>query len=171
MKTRSEPEYVSLSWSSDEEYPEIKCPVCKKQNVIVNEEAGWNIETCVHLAFVRPYGGEYAYESVDYYKRHSRKRKTERDFNGFLEYLMFLGYDNRFFAYEVTFYGISCGPVQYTDIIGYDSKITEEDVQKTKIPKKKLMLDAQREEDRAVGSLLAKLSHQLNTTDNDNEDT
>lgn len=117
MSKISEPRYKSVSWSSDEDHPDIICPVCEN-NAIISEPEEAIVSPCSHLAFILiyPYEG-YEYESDDFKSRRGDKEYDPGE--GYLDFLIELGYDQNMFVYEVTYWG--GGPM--TNFFGFDCKV------------------------------------------------
>jgi hypothetical protein len=100
------------------EPPTVHCPICGQAMIDDGD-----INPCNHLAFIHAGAGcdDFEYQSDDF-------RSTDKaidDDNGvsyetIKDILVSAGYDNKMLAIEITYGGMSCGPVWYTDIYGFD---------------------------------------------------
>lgn len=118
QKEETEPQYARVEQPFGCEPPKVHCPICGKPSVMSDdgEDAG-----CPHLAFI--YVGEigdFVYKSDDYQKRTSKLGEEDIDFDNFKNFLKMAGYGNSLLALEITYGGMACGPVWYTDVFGFD---------------------------------------------------
>jgi len=115
---KSRPQYAQIEQPFGCEPPVVHCPICGQATVDIE---GGGATPCPHLAFI--YIGaanEYGFTSVDFERRTEDNDDEEVDFEISLEFLSNAGYGNNLLALEVTYGGMACGPVWYTDIYGFD---------------------------------------------------
>lgn len=115
---KSRPQYARIEQPFGCEPPVVHCPICGQPTIDV--ESG-DATPCPHLAFI--YVGaanEYAFTSVDYDQKTEGLDDEDVDLDSFSELLSNAGYGNNLLALEVTYGGMACGPVWYTEIYGFD---------------------------------------------------
>jgi hypothetical protein len=113
---KSSPAYARVEQPFGAKPPVIHCPICGQATL----DDGY-ITPCKHLAFSYVgVNGEFEYQSVDFENRFSQMDIGELSFDGFPELLKQAGYGNHLLAIEITHGGMACGPVWYTDVIGFD---------------------------------------------------
>jgi len=92
---------------------------------------GYELNSCKHLTFI--FVGEsdvretseFTYMSEDLKKR--SEGNTAEGIDNFKEFLAKAGYGNELLALEITYSGMACGPVSFTDVYGFDFNTIEED--------------------------------------------
>jgi hypothetical protein len=91
----------------------LRCPIC---GMVAIES-----ERCPHLAFVYLSAcGEFEYQSAEFAERFGKVDEDDFDLESFGDTLKTIGYGNQLLAIEVTYGGMACGPVWYTDVYGFD---------------------------------------------------
>ena len=79
------------------------------------------VTPCDHLTFVFiGEVGEFVYQSNDFGRRFQTIKNRNVSLDTVERILKRLGYDNKMLAIEITFGGMACGPVWYTNIFGFD---------------------------------------------------
>lgn len=114
----SKPQYAQIEQPFGCEPPIVHCPICGQATL---DPDGDGATPCPHLAFI--YVGavnEYEYFSDDYEQRIIDLDDEDVDFDNFSEFLGKAGYGNNLLALEITYGGMGCGPVWFTDIYGFD---------------------------------------------------
>jgi len=111
----------------------VHCPICGEAASATGE--GGEITACPHLAFIYVReASEFAFQSDDFQKRIAavdvddfRKRIADADedddefpLEPCVELLEETGYDDEFLAIEITYGGMACGPIAFTDVYGFD---------------------------------------------------
>ncbi|HBC89256.1 MAG TPA: hypothetical protein DCZ94_20135 [Lentisphaeria bacterium] len=123
---KSLPQYAQIEQPFGAKPPLVHCPICGKATF----KGQTKVTPCKHLAFV------YIGENQDfYYKSQYFKRKSEGVENKSLtpdtlrKFLKKVGYWNNLLAIEITYGGMACGPVCFTDVYGFDycGALTEEE--------------------------------------------
>jgi hypothetical protein len=95
----------------------LRCPICGQVAV---DADGKQDARCPHLAFVYLSAcGEFEYMSPDFAQRFGTEEPS-LDAATVAKTLKNLGYENQMLAIEVTYGGMACGPVWYSDIYGFD---------------------------------------------------
>jgi len=115
---KSKPQYARIEQPFGCEPPVVHCPICGQAAL---DAEGGGATPCPHLAFI--YVGaasEYEFTSSDYDQRTKGLDDEDVDFDSFSEFLSKAGYGNDLLALEITYGGMACGPVWYTDIFGFD---------------------------------------------------
>ena len=108
--------YVKVEQPFGMDPPKVCCPICGQK--VVGEEGS---DPCVHLEFVYPgVLGEFYYKSDGFEKAFSGEIEDDLDCENFAERLAAAGYNNSLLAIEVTYGGMACGPVWYTDVFGFN---------------------------------------------------
>lgn len=113
------PQYARVEQPFGEEPVIIHCPVCG-QSMIENPHEG--VSPCQHTLFI--YVGmarDFEYQSEQFRQRVAAMKPEDIDFDfeEFKDTLVKLGYDNKMLALEITYGGMACGPVWYTDVYGF----------------------------------------------------
>lgn len=121
--------------------PVVHCPICG-QSHLVRVNHVYEMNPCKHLAYV--YMGEvgdFSYESDDFINR--KDKFTEEVSASFddedeaydatlfgldtlKQNLNRMGYGKHLLSMEITYGGMACGPVWYTDVYGFDYESIEE---------------------------------------------
>ena len=126
MTTQTSPQYAAIEQPFESEPPLVHCPICGNNTIKDNE-----INPCKHLAFV--YVGElneFIYQS-EVFETRFESTLTEHQEIDEDEYrcirldilqdcLKEAGYDNNLLALEITYGGMACGPIWFTDVYGFD---------------------------------------------------
>lgn len=115
---KTKPQYARIEQPFGRKPPVVHCPICGQATLDLE---GGEVTPCPHLAFI--YVGEaseFEFTSADYDQRTSDLDDEELDFDSFSEFLGKAGYGNNLLALEVTYGGMACGPVWFTDIYGFD---------------------------------------------------
>ncbi len=126
MTTQTSPQYASIEQPFGCEPPLVHCPICGNNTIQDNE-----INPCKHLAFV--YVGElneFIYQSEVFETRfestltaHQEIDEDEYSYirlDNLQDCLKEAGYDNNLLALEITYGGMACGPIWFTDVYGFD---------------------------------------------------
>jgi len=120
MKKDSKPQYASIEQPFGCEPPIVYCPICGKATIEPSDD-GPQITPCKHLAFI--FVGEledFEYKSEDFEKKIAEEKPTDLTLKKLKKQLHELGYDSKLLALEITYSGMSCGPVWSTDVYGFD---------------------------------------------------
>lgn len=120
MNPAAKPQYASIDLSLGGEPPRLHCPVCGHRVVAVEDE-GDSIDPCPHLAFV--FVGEvseFDFRSDGFLRRSAGRPSGRLDVSRLPRFLERIGYGNRLLVLELTYGGMACGPVWYTDVYGFD---------------------------------------------------
>ena len=121
MKPASKPQYASVEQPFGCQPPKPHCPVCGKAVLQVDDEGLAHADPCPHLAFIFVgEAGEFEYRSPAFEKRGKGRRLYDLDLVKLRKLLERIGYSNTLLALEVTYGGMACGPVWYTDVYGFD---------------------------------------------------
>jgi hypothetical protein len=114
----SGPEVASFEQTFGEDPPIIHCPICG-QATLDGEEG--NVTPCSHLVFIYvAAAGDYAFKSEDFEQR-TRDIDDENDgVDGIQSLLNQAGYGKNLLALSITYGGMACGPVWYTDVYGFE---------------------------------------------------
>ena len=110
--------------------PIVHCPICGRATAEKSKN-GYELNSCKHLTFI--FVGEsdvretseFTYMSEDLKKR--SEGNTAEGIDNFKEFLAKAGYGNELLALEITYSGMACGPVSFTDVYGFDFNTIEED--------------------------------------------
>ena len=125
---KSQPQYACVEQNFGQQPAIIHCPICG-QATMESPDDGFN--PCKHVAFVYVgVCGDFEYKSPEFEAKTASEEGAEQDFSfdNFRNALANLGYDNKLLALEVTYGGMACGPVWYTDVYGFDfAQIDEND--------------------------------------------
>lgn len=128
MTNTASPQYASIEQPFGCEPPLVHCPICGNKSVHENE-----INPCKHLAFV--FIGElseFIYQSesfeAEFEATLNAHEETEDDdeadnyigLHNLHDCLKEAGYGNNLLALEITYGGMACGPVWFTDVYGFD---------------------------------------------------
>lgn len=120
MSEQAGPQYAKIAQPLGHEPPVVHCPVCGNPTITVVDERE-EITPCAHLVFV--FVGEvgvFEYQSEDFKGRCTRVDPDELSTDNFEAFLEAAGYDNGLLALEITYGGMGCGPVWYTDLFGFE---------------------------------------------------
>jgi len=118
MDEKSLPQYAKIEQPFGIDPPIVHCPICGTA-VFDNEEGC--ATPCPHFAFLYVGEvGEFEYTSVAFTKKTESLEAENLDFETFSDFLAKAGYDNKLLAIEITYGGMACGPVWYTDVFGFD---------------------------------------------------
>lgn len=101
--------------------PIVHCPICG-QAARKDTEDGGVITPCPHLAFIYVgMLGDYEYTSEDFARRlEGLDDEDLEEMEELREVLAAAGYGNQLLALEVTYGGMGCGPMWFTDAFGFD---------------------------------------------------
>ena len=100
--------HVGLAESANDEHAEIG-------------PDGADLRPCIHAAFVySSCAGEFVFESEDFSNRTMDMDPDDLDFSEPQKALAKLGYGNSMLAIQITYGGMACGPVWFTDVYGFD---------------------------------------------------
>ncbi|SMH58440.1 MULTISPECIES: hypothetical protein [Cyanophyceae] len=100
--------------------PNVHCPICGQATFTITSDSH-NMTPCDHLALIYVGSvGEYVYQSPTFQERTASLGVPDQPFKEFPQYLNQAGYDNQLLLLEITYGGMACGPIWYTDIYGYD---------------------------------------------------
>lgn len=113
---KSLPQYAKVEQALGAEPPIMHCPVCGRATMDDGD-----FSPCEHVAFVYMGAtGDFEYQSEDFSKRRGEDHADDLSFDTFRDFLSKLGYDNKTLALEITYGGMACGPVWYTDVYGFN---------------------------------------------------
>jgi hypothetical protein len=120
-KTTSNPQYVSVEQPFGTHQTIVHCPICGQPTIKPGaEDEACEITPCPHLAFIYINEiSEFEYKSPDFAKRTKKIEDYELG-DDFKKKLKKAGYDNKLLILEITYGGMACGPVWYTDVYGFD---------------------------------------------------
>lgn len=121
MKPAAKPQYAAVEHPFGCAPPKPHCPICGHALLVVGEDSIANVDACRHLAFL--FIGEIAefgYRSPDFQKRTVGRRISALDLPKLRKFLERIGYGNKLLALEITYGGMACGPVWYSDVYGFD---------------------------------------------------
>ena len=100
--------------------PEVHCPICGAPVAEIGPD-GADLRPCIHAAFVySSCAGEFVFESGDFSNRTMDMDPDDLDFSEPQKTLAKLGYGNSMLAIQITYGGMACGPVWFTDVYGFD---------------------------------------------------
>lgn len=113
--------YASVEQPFGCEPPVVHCPICGKAMLDVTDEGGV-VTPCPHLAFVHVSElGEYVFASESFASRLDQLDDEDlEEMEDVREVLTAAGYGNELLALEVTYGGMGCGPMWFTDVFGFD---------------------------------------------------
>ena len=117
MKTKSKTSigYVKLEQPFGMDPPNVHCPVCG--SAVAKEH---ELTPCEHLVFIYIGDtGEFAYIADPCETALSNIDTASLDFETFPEAIAQAGFGRELLAIEITFGGMACGPVWYTDVFGF----------------------------------------------------
>ena len=121
-KNKSIPQYARVEQPFGCEPPIVHCPICGQ--AISDDESA---TLCRHLAFVFVgAAGDFEYQSQDFASRFANVDIQDMSFDSFVNVLRQAGYGNNLLAIEITYGGMACGPVWYTDVFGFDYQTISE---------------------------------------------
>ncbi|MBK6407905.1 MAG: hypothetical protein IPF66_24555 [Holophagales bacterium] len=135
MKPAAKPQYASVELPFGCAPPRPHCPICGHALLIVGEASIANVDACRHLAFV--FIGEIAefgFRSTDFQKRAAGRRTSQLDLSKLRKFLERIGYGNKLLALEITYGGMACGPVWYSDVYGLDYETIGDEVAELETP-------------------------------------
>ena len=127
MTQKSSSQYAAIEQPFGCEPPLVHCPICGNKSIVDNE-----IHPCKHLAFI--YVGEiseFVYQSESFelqfaatLNAHDDLEDDDQDnyigLDNLQDCLKEAGYDNNLLALEITYGGMACGPIWFTDVYGFD---------------------------------------------------
>ena len=114
---KSLPQYAKIEQKFGVEPPVIHCPVCGKAAL---DQTGRDVDLCRHVVFIYlGAAGGFAFKSGAFEQRLNEDDEFEVSFETFPAYLDKWGYDSQLLALEVSYGGMGCGPVWYTDVFGF----------------------------------------------------
>jgi len=115
MKENPLPKIASVEAPFGCQPPRIHCPLCGKP--MLNEDG--EPSPCKHLAFIFfGVNGKWHYQSKDFAKRIS-KLDESLAITDLATLLKELKYGKSLLGFEVTYGGMACGPVWFTDCYGF----------------------------------------------------
>jgi len=121
---KPKPQYARIEQPFGYPPPVVHCPLCGQK--IFNTYTG-DIIPCLHLAFAfTACSGEYDYTSEDYTQRTNHCAGDAMELEKFPRLLKKAGYGNNLLVLEITYGGMACGPVWYTDVYGFDYAVPVE---------------------------------------------
>lgn len=116
MSETAQPQYAAVEQPFGCAPVLLHCPICGAATADDGE-----VTACPHLAFI--YVGEardFVYESDDFAARREKLAVANLGLEDLRPYLAKAGYGNRLLAIEITYGGMACGRVWYTDVVGFD---------------------------------------------------
>ena len=115
-KNKAIPQYARVEQPFGCDPPIVHCPICGQAMF----DDG-SVAPCRHLAFVFVgAAGDFEYQSQDFASRCANVDIEGLYCDNLTNALQQAGYGNNLLAIEVTYGGMACGPVWYTDIFGFD---------------------------------------------------
>ncbi len=135
MKPAAKPQYASVELPFGCAPSRPHCPICGHALLIVGEDSNANVDACRHLAFI--FIGEIAefeFRSTDFQKRAAGRRTSQLDLSRLRKFLERIGYGNKLLALEITYGGMACGPVWYSDVYGFDYETAGDEVAELESP-------------------------------------
>ena len=122
--TKAIPQYAKVELMFGADAPVIHCPVCGKATM---ESPDDGFSPCAHVSFIyMGVTGEFEYQSDEFAAKLESADTDNLSFDSFADYLAGMGYNNKTLALEVTYGGMACGPVWYTDVYGFSFASTGE---------------------------------------------
>ncbi len=117
MKIKSKPQVAHIELPFGFDPPAVYCPVCGKLMLDGEGEPS----PCPHLVFMHiGAAGEFAWTSEDFDKRAEAANQDLSDWESIEKLLASLGYGANLLALELTYGGMSCGPIWFTDVFAFD---------------------------------------------------
>ena len=111
--------YASVQQPFGCDPPLVHCPICGQASMKLDDEGMGTVTPCQHLAFIYVgAAGEYEYQSDDFAKRLAAAEESDTDPSE--ELLLTLGYGDSLLALEISYGGMGCGPMFFTDVFGFD---------------------------------------------------
>ena len=121
-KNKSFPQYARVEQPFGCNPPIVHCPICGQ--AMFDDDS---VTPCRHLAFILVgEAGEFEYKSQDFGNRLINVDMQDMSFDNFVNVLQQAGYGNNLLAIEITYGGMACGPVWYTDVFGFDYRTISE---------------------------------------------
>lgn len=121
MKSAARPQFASVEQPLGCDPPRTHCPICGACVLRTDDEGLAHADPCTHLAFIFVgEAGEFEYRSPGFEKKAVRRRLHDLDLARLRRLLERIGYGNELLALEITYGGMACGPVWYTDVYGFD---------------------------------------------------
>lgn len=122
MKDKStQPQYARLEQTFGENAPHIHCPVCGQCTISVDDDNNARVNACAHFEFLYIGEiGEFEHRSERFQKRSQTVDLDELDLTSLPESLQSMGYGHELLALQITYGGMACGPVYYTDVYGFN---------------------------------------------------
>lgn len=117
MNEFKSPGYARVFQPFGAEIPVVHCPICGTATQEGSDEEGWSLNPCPHLEFI------YTEEGFEYQTEECQRRLEDIDLDEIVEFsdaLEQAGYDEKLLAIDITFGGMSCGPVWYSVVWGFD---------------------------------------------------
>ena len=125
-KEKTEVQYAAVEQPFGCDPPIVYCPICGKAT---HKPAVEDYNPCKHLVFI--YAdciGEFVYQSETFEKRIDEIEFEDFDDEEFKKLFQEVGYGNNLLLLNVTYGGMACGPVWYSDTFAFDySTIKQED--------------------------------------------
>ncbi len=120
MEMQRKPGVVVMESLFGEDPPLTFCPACGKQ-VIVEIDGQRDVDPCPHLVFM--YMNEIeCFASDDFSKRIEHEDTDVSDYDGLIEYMCKLGYDDSMLVVEAVGSGLACGPSSISEFVGFNFK-------------------------------------------------
>ena len=121
MRSAAKPQIASVEQPFGCEPPKPCCPVCGHCVLRTDPDGLAHADPCPHLAFVFVGEvGDFEYRSPDFTRRAAHRRTHDLDLARLRTLLVNAGYGNGLLSLEITYGGMACGPVWYTDVYGFD---------------------------------------------------
>lgn len=120
MGKKSLPQVAHVQQPFGIDPPIVHCPICGQATLKMVKEYG-KLTPCKHLAFIYVNAaGEFEYRSKELKDRIKTGGLEDFDPDDFVKQLGKAGYDNKLLILAITYGGMACGPIWFTDYFGFD---------------------------------------------------
>jgi len=116
----ADPQYAVVEQPFGIKPPIVHCPICGSSQIDDDD-----VSPCEHLSFLFVGAiGEFIFQKKNFEDRFV-SFVEDLELSNFKDLLSRAGYDNKLLALEITYGGMACGPVWYTDVYGFDYSTIE----------------------------------------------